>query len=380
MDVKVLILTPLPLEYDAVVKHLTGARNPTIRDAAAYEMGTFIGKHHTYSVAVREPGMKNVDMALATEKAIQHIKPQIVLLIGIAGSVKDVRIGDVVIAGSAFNYESGKETESGFLARPAEYHFSEDLLAHAQVLSRSQAWKKRTSDGAPEATVLIGPIASGDKVVAGTDNPTFERIKQNLSHIKALEMEAGGFGRTVQSHRHLHALVIRGISDMCAGKAETDQQNWQPIAAERAAAVGFELLDEMDCSSFIIPVMDAKMLAKEIYSLLFPLPESIKEIGNDFANAGNNEVREIWKRVKPLFIEEVGALAKSPEDADVQADVRNKLKKELEGKEGVREELAAMLEKAKASGHNTSISVVNSKNVVAGSTISVGGDFRLGDG
>ncbi|MBK8427054.1 MAG: hypothetical protein IPL27_14260 [Lewinellaceae bacterium] len=53
---KVLILTPLPLEYDAVVKHLTGARNSTIRDAAVYEMGTFIGKHHRYSVLVRKPG------------------------------------------------------------------------------------------------------------------------------------------------------------------------------------------------------------------------------------------------------------------------------------------------------------------------------------
>ena len=50
MDVKVLILTPLPLEYDAVVKHLTGERTSVIQDAAAYAMGTFIGKHYTYLV------------------------------------------------------------------------------------------------------------------------------------------------------------------------------------------------------------------------------------------------------------------------------------------------------------------------------------------
>ena len=121
IDVKVLILTPLPLEYDAVVRHLTGERTSVVQGAAAYEMGTFIGKHHTYVVAVREPGMKNVDMALATEKAIQYFQPDIVLLVGIAGGVKDVEIGDVVVASSAFNYESGKETGEGFLARPAEY-------------------------------------------------------------------------------------------------------------------------------------------------------------------------------------------------------------------------------------------------------------------
>ena len=277
MNVKVLILTPLPLEYDAVVKHLTGARNATIQDAAAYEMGTFIGKHHRYSVAVREPGMKNVDMALATEKAIQYFKPQIVLLIGIAGGVKDVRIGDVVIASSAFNYESGKETGEGFLARPAEYLFSEELLANAQVVSRNPNWKKRTSDGAADSKVLIGPIAAGDKVVAGIDNPTFERIKQNLSHIKALEMESAGFGRTVQSHRKLHALVIRGISDLCVGKAETDQQNWQPVAAERAAAVGFELLDGLDFAPF--SAVDAENDGK---SELVNWKEQLKEKTNTF--------------------------------------------------------------------------------------------------
>lgn len=50
----VLILTPLPLEYDAVVKHLTGERETIFRDQAAYEMGCFVGKHHTYTVVVRE--------------------------------------------------------------------------------------------------------------------------------------------------------------------------------------------------------------------------------------------------------------------------------------------------------------------------------------
>ncbi len=248
----VLILTPLPLEYDAVVRHLRSERRSLIKNAAAYETGTFAGRHQTYSVVVREPGMKNVDMALATERAIQAFDPQIVLLVGIAGGVKDVQIGDVVVASSAFNYESGKETTGGFLARPAEYAFSETLLAQAQILSRPPfAWKQRTRDGAVAASVVIGPIAAGDKVVAGTDNATYQHIIKNLSHVKALEMEAGGFGRSVQSHRHLDALVIRGISDLCAGKAETDQQNWQPVAAERAAAFAFEMLYELDYSSFM---------------------------------------------------------------------------------------------------------------------------------
>ncbi len=378
---KVLILTPLPLEYDAVVQHLTGDRESFVRGAAAYGMGTFLGKYHEYTVIIREPGMRNIDMALATERAIQEFQPNIVLLVGIAGGVKDVKIGDVIIAGSVFIYDAGKESEEGFLLRTSEYVFSEHLLAYAQNTSRAMAWKARTTDGAANAAVLIGPIAAGDKVVADVNNPTYQHIKKNLSQVKALEMEAAGFGRTIQSHRALHALVIRGISDMCEGKAETDQQNWQPVAAERAAAVAFELLYELDASPFILPVMDTNLLAKELYTLLFPTAESYKQIETDFAQAPNPEAREIWKLVKPLLTKEAEKLMRDPGNADRQAGFRIKLEDELDDQEQMQKDLAALLEKAKKSdGGGASVSIINSKNVVSGSNINVGGDFRLGDG
>lgn len=245
--VTVLILTPLQVEYAAVSRHLSDKQN-IVKDGAVYEVGKFIGKYHAYNVVIREPGMKNLDMALATERAIQHFKPQIAFLTGIAGGIKDVKIGDVAIAQSAFNYDAGKESENGFLPRPIEYHFSEDLLAFAQLVQRSEAWKKRTSDGAEQASVHIASVAAGDKVVAAVNNTTYERITQFLSHCKFLEMEAAGFGLAVQRHRNIHALVVRGISDMCKKKEKTDKApvNWQERAAERASGVVMEMLDRLD--------------------------------------------------------------------------------------------------------------------------------------
>jgi len=67
------------------------------------------------------------------------------------------------------------------------------------------------------------------------------------------------------------------------------------LTAERAAVVTFELLNELDCSRFIIAEMDAKSLTNEICHLLFPLPESIKKVGTDFANVTNRALPEIWK-------------------------------------------------------------------------------------
>lgn len=246
MKIKVLILTPLPVEYDAVSLFLTGDRTNTFHGTANYEHGNFVGKHHQYSIVIREPGMKNVDMALATERAIRYFEPQIVMLIGIAGGVKDVKIGDVLVAKKAYGYESGKEDVDGFKARPAVESFSGELLARAQALSRSSDWKKHLEDGAPEAKVFLGPIAAGDKVIAGVDNPTFKRLKLHFNDTLALEMEAIGFATALQEHRQVHGIVIRGISDLCEGKSETDKQDWQPLAAQRAAAFAFELLKELD--------------------------------------------------------------------------------------------------------------------------------------
>ncbi len=377
----VLILTPLALEYDAVSSMLLGAKETVIKEGAVYDVRSFAGEHHTYKVVLREPGMRNTEMALATDQAIRQFKPQIALLVGIAGGVKDVRIGDVLIANKAYGYESGKEDIDGFKARPVVESFSRDLLAQAQLLRRSSDWKKRTSDAATDAKIFIAPIAAGEKVVADINNASFQHIKAHLNDTLGLEMEAIGFATALQGHRHVHGIAIRGISDLCAGKAETDKQDWQPLAAERAAAVALELLYEMDCSTFIIPNMDAKTLAKEIYSLLFPLPESFKEIGRDFAGAANEEVREVWRRVKPLFITEVEKLAMEPEDTDRQAAVRIKLMDELEGKDSLQQELIALLKKAKVQSPTGSISIQRSKNVMIGSAINTGGgDFRLGDG
>lgn len=234
-------MTPLPSEYVAVSRHIS-EKSSIVNEGAAYEIGRFPVGNGNFQVIIREPGMKNASMAVATERAIRYFEPQIAILCGIAGGIKDVKIGDVAVAKSAFDYDVGKESENGFLPRPAEYVFSDELLAHAQLIQRSDEWKSRTLDGAPGAQVHIASVAAGDKVISAVNNFTFERIQQFLSHCKFLEMEAAGFGLAIQRYRHVHAIVVRGISDMCIDKNEAERQNWQPMAADRAAAVALELL------------------------------------------------------------------------------------------------------------------------------------------
>lgn len=244
---KILILTPLPLELTAVLHHLTALQEPEVKDQIAYEKGVFQGRHHRYEVVVAEPGMKNTEMALATERAIKRHEPQIVLLIGIAGGVKDVAIGDVVVAKKAYGYEAGKEGADQFWARPSVEAFSGELLARAQLLSRRDDWKKRAPDGAANAKVFMGPIAAGEKVVVSSGSETYKRLKEHYNDTLALEMEAIGFATAIQPHRELHGLAIRGISDLLDHKGD----DFQARAAERAAAFAFELLYQLDGGDFL---------------------------------------------------------------------------------------------------------------------------------
>jgi nucleoside phosphorylase len=243
----ILLLTPLPLELEAVLHHLTQRQEPEVKDQIAYEKGIFQGKHHQYQVIVAEPGMKNIDMALVTERAIARFKPQIALLIGIAGGVKDVAIGDVVVAKKAYGYEAGKEGEGQFWARPSVEAFSGELLARAQLLSRRNDWKQRAPDKAETAKVFMGPIAAGDKVVTSSSSETYKRLKDHYNDTLALEMEAIGFAMSIQRYRDLHGLAIRGISDLLDHKSD----GFQVLAAQRAAAFAFELLYQLDGGDFL---------------------------------------------------------------------------------------------------------------------------------
>lgn len=249
-EIRVLIMTPMAIEYQAVAKYLANPKRFVHEKAphAAYTVGEFIGKHHKYQVIIREPGQLPIEMALATQEAIQHFHPQIALQIGVAGGIKDVTLGDVLVATKVYSYEGGKEDKDGFKARPAMGGGSKELLAYAQIMSKSDEWKTRTHDGAHRSRIFFGAIASGSKVVANSNSPTYQNIKKHFNDSLGVEMEAYGF---ISALNAVHGMVIRGISDLCEGKAEASDERWQPVAVDRAAAVGFEILAKIENLGYV---------------------------------------------------------------------------------------------------------------------------------
>src|SRR5712692_8501424 len=111
------ILTALPIERRAVCAHLSDVKEE-IYNGTVYNHGLFSDNGRTWDVVVVETGIGSHIAAVETERAINHFHPNIVLFVGIAGGLKDVKIGDIVAATHVYDYESGKATSSIFETRP----------------------------------------------------------------------------------------------------------------------------------------------------------------------------------------------------------------------------------------------------------------------
>src|SRR5258708_11887351 len=114
----VIILTALPVEFQVVVAHLQGIQEVVHpKTGTIYQQGSFPGKQGTWRVAVAQIGMGGLSAASEAERASNQFHPSLMLFVGVAGGLKDVRHGDVVVATKVYAYESGKAA-ARFKPRP----------------------------------------------------------------------------------------------------------------------------------------------------------------------------------------------------------------------------------------------------------------------
>jgi 5'-methylthioadenosine/S-adenosylhomocysteine nucleosidase len=236
-----LIITALPVETAAVLPFLRdrGIPKPD-RWGVYYIPGTFSGSREEWHVTVVEVGQGNEFAAVKTALAVPHVKPEVIILIGIAGGLKDVRVGDVVVATSVRGYEKGKETDAGFLPRPDVFNSDNRLVEAARNVARMPDWRERIVGRQNDPNAILKPVVAGMKVLAGETGPARGVIQQYYSDAAAVEMEGLGL-LTAAYHVNVPAVVIRGVSDL-ADKDKSD--DWQARAAGNASAFAFELLSE----------------------------------------------------------------------------------------------------------------------------------------
>jgi nucleoside phosphorylase len=253
---RALIVTALPVEYGGVRQHLSDVQEEELPHGMVAEVGVFRGPSTSWSVWLIEAGMGNENAALETDRAVAHLRPEVVMFVGIAGGRKDVEIGDVVVASRVYGYESGKDEDS-FRPRPDAPEPTYRILQRARAAARQGAWRERLqlADEQRLPEVRIKPVAAGEKVVGSRKSAVAKLLDEHYNDTAAVDMEGHGFHRAMHARAGVEALVVRGVSDLFDNKAVTDSAGGQPLAVRNAAAFALEVLAKFETqnSSSTVP-------------------------------------------------------------------------------------------------------------------------------
>ncbi|MFI6644041.1 hypothetical protein [Streptomyces sp. NPDC050504] len=243
----VVVLTALQVEYEAVRRHMTDAREVELPQGTLLDVGRMPGLN--WNVALAETGPTNTRAALVTQAAIEHFDAEAALFVGVAGALKtDVRLGDVVVARKVYGYHGGRESQDGFAARPDVWEPTYDMDQLVRSARRNDPWAFLTRDDltTPLPRVHFEPIASGDVLLGFRGSETDRRIRRHYNDAAAVDMESHGVAHAVRMSRRVRALSIRGISDFAdQDKASYDAAGSQETAARHAAAFALRVLRDL---------------------------------------------------------------------------------------------------------------------------------------
>lgn len=253
------ILTALGVEHKAVEAHLkplgqsTRLSEEIHPNGTIYTQGQFKAHNGTWNVAIAQINMGNASAAMEAVRAIERFKPRVILFVGVAGGIKDVKVGDVVAASIVYGYECGKPVDDRTLPRPKLGEADYDLKQRAQAEARKDDWREQIRSGSTSSetapTVYVEPIAAGEKVIASRKAQVYEYLREYYDDAIAVEMEGFGFLKATQQVKDVSAMVIRGISDLIDGKNDDSvepEQIRQEKAARHASAFAFTLLAKLD--------------------------------------------------------------------------------------------------------------------------------------
>jgi nucleoside phosphorylase len=295
------ILTAISEEYKAVRAHFDKIEEDPHPEKTIYRCGIFSCNERSWAVAIALIGAENDNAAVETKRAIDYFKPDVVLFVGVAGGLKDLKLGDVVAATKIYDYKSGKVTEQGLCTRPNAPVVSYALEQRARIEATEDDWlqliKGKHCKRPPQA--FVGPIASSNIVLASKESDEYKCLVSNYGDALAVEMEGHGFLIAVRANLEVSALVIRGISDLIEGKNRKGEKAWQATAARHASAFAFQILAKLDLvqseTKQKLESLRARKSAKEVETIA--RQQKIKQFDSDIASIE----QEVEYAIPPQF-------------------------------------------------------------------------------
>jgi nucleoside phosphorylase len=309
---RAVILTALSVEYLAVRDHLTDLQEETHPQGTIYERGQFVvSEEQAWEIGIVEIGAGNSGAALEAERAIAYFSPEVILFVGVAGGLKDVAIGDVVVSTKIYGYESGK-AEEVFRPRPNIGLPSYSLEHRARAEARKNDWLKPLANlPAKLPRVFVGPIAAGEKVIASTRSDIARFLNENYGDTLAIEMEGLGVLEAARANQQVMAIVIRGISDLIDDKAMVDKTGSQKVAACHASLFAFDLLAKFQIEEMTLHIPEVSH-TESSYSTNLIQEIPFEAAPSPFRSVSSKELFDIGTYLIERSNERVMLVAKTP--------------------------------------------------------------------
>jgi len=331
----ILILTALELERQAVLAHLENIQQEIHpRTGTDYSIGYYDTPTGRVKVVVGKTDQTNTNAGIETERALTLFSPSHAFFVGVAGGLKDVKVGDIVIGKAVFGYERGKETNKEFLLRPQHGYSSYDLERIAEAYGNSDEWKTKTNalinpEFSSAILVYSGTIAAGEKVMTNIDSETLNFLRKNVSNALAIEMEGLGFLEACRPYYQVKSLLLRGISDLIKEKAGSDENGSQPYASQNVSAFLFGLIDKISFHNGT----DADYILELLYKLY---PRGVED-NHLWERAGgklhrlrlNTSGGEQWYEAIKLIEKGIGGITMSSLVTEMKKDYSENIDKQL---------------------------------------------------
>lgn len=222
-------------------------------DVTFVRRGSFMSNGTSYNVVTAVADrMGMVSAAVLATKAISLCRPRYCVMIGICAGLKDeTRLGDVILADPAWDYQSGKrikETDGTHSFKIDPHHLPvspviksrvKQLALDKQLLAAIR--QDRDDDPGHDLRLLPGPMATGSAVI--TDPDIVAEIKNHQSRkVVAIEMEAYGLALAANQAGAPKptAFILKGVSDFADEKKDDSKQRYAAYASAKVMQAFFE--------------------------------------------------------------------------------------------------------------------------------------------
>jgi nucleoside phosphorylase/tetratricopeptide (TPR) repeat protein len=244
--IRSLLLCALPVEEVAWVNafHERGVALKVAFDRGqAIQRGSFEADGTTHELILAVTGDGNARAGIVSARLIERYQPKIVIFAGIAGGLKDVIRGDVVVVSECTYYSVGKAGETQtYDGSPVVT--PKQLLSFGETVTHNEPGTYKT---------IVGKLAVTDVVLQNVNSDIGRVIATASRKALAVAMEDYGVLRAAYD-AEVPAISVRGISDLCADKEPSDDHE---TPAAHAAEVAIQIWFEWILKSPIPPKTEA---------------------------------------------------------------------------------------------------------------------------